>query len=60
MSHNLDEGIAFVRALGVEVRHVEPDGTCATYDRFNRIAYVCRDMCKDRAQVMENLLARVT
>lgn len=60
MSCNLDKGIDFVRALGVEVRYVEPDGSCATYDRFNRIAYVCQAMCKDERQVMENLLARIS
>lgn len=49
----------FATALGVTIRTVEPDGQCAVYDPFNRIAYVCRVMCKDRTQVMENLLERV-
>lgn len=32
MSHNLDEGLAFVRALGVEVRSTEPgDSRDAVY-----------------------------
>lgn len=50
----------FIAALGVTVRHVEPDGCCATYDRYNRIAYVCNCMCKDEAQVMGALLQRIT
>lgn len=49
----------FVAALGVTIRRVDPDGRCATYDRYNRIAYVCRVMCKDGQVVMESLLLRI-
>lgn len=49
----------FIEALGVEIRRVPPDGTCATYDRFNRVAYVCGCMCKDEQRALESLLARI-
>lgn len=50
----------FVAALGVTIRRVEPDGRCATYDRYNRIAYVCRVMCRDQGeQIMERLVERI-
>lgn len=49
----------FAAVLGVTIRRVEPDGCCATYDRFNRIAYVCRAICKDEQVVMESLLLRI-
>lgn len=60
MSHNLDEGLAFVRALGVEVRYVGPGGPCATYDRFNRIAYVRQTMCRDGQRALDALLERIS
>lgn len=49
----------FVTALGVTIRRVEADGRCATYDPFNRIAYVCRAYCKDEQHLMELLLNRI-
>lgn len=49
----------FAVALGVTVRRVDPDGRCLTYDRFNRIAYVCRLMCKDESQLFRELLPRI-
>lgn len=49
----------FVVALGVTVRRVDPDGRCLTYDRFNRIAYACRIMCRDEGQLFTELIPRV-
>lgn len=42
---NLDEGLDFVRALGVSVERVEPDGKCADYDEDAQTLKVCRDLC---------------
>lgn len=49
----------FVAVLGVTIRRVEPDGKCATYDRFNRIAYVCQNNCMGTEAIMEALLRRI-
>ena len=49
----------FAAVLGVTIRRVEPDGKCATYDRYNRIAYICRNCCMGRDSVIEALLERI-
>ena len=55
---NLDEGIAFVRALGIEVEFVEPDGNCAAFNEASRVMTLCRDICPGRqARVLDRMLA---
>lgn len=58
---NLDEGLDFVRALGVDVQHVEPDGNCADYDHDSQTLRICRDLCPgNRRWVTERVLQLVS
>lgn len=61
MNGALGDTEAFVQALGVTIEHVEPDGRCAVYDKYNRIAYICRVQCRGQGEeALAALLERVS